>query len=424
MIGLIVLYFLFTFFLAINKPSFFVIFYLLNSTKFLGFFDVEYYFVLGGIGLAMPLLNVITIISFFFTRKRSRIPKKISYFIIAFLVFLLYGIIQPFYLDNESILQAIITSKEFWYISILFYLFFNNKSLDKLLLIKFIKFVGIYFALVYIIYYLFKIGPIFYLEGTRVRCFFPTYLSLTLFLYVVDFKKNKINFFKFFIIFVILFIGLILAGHFSLLLGTCISLIILFIVLKQNTLSLDNILFKIFTFITLISIVFLFFSNFRNKTTSTFENILNGTDASLVSRETYNGFRWEAINKRPLSGYGFLHKDAPISRYFRTIEENRFAESFGVIDSGYVDLLIKFGYIGMIFYLLLWANLIFPILLRPSKYHLLQISMAAYLVQYFIINYTWSVFSFAHGLLPAFIAVFLINENLFKKKYVKVVKLN
>ena len=70
MAGLILIFFLFTFFLAIKNPSFFVLFYLLASTKFLGFFDIEYYFVLGGFGLGMPLLNVITLISVFFAKKK------------------------------------------------------------------------------------------------------------------------------------------------------------------------------------------------------------------------------------------------------------------------------------------------------------------------------------------------------------------
>ena len=341
-------------------------------------------------------------------KKNFRIPKKLYNFFIIFFAFLLFGIIQPIVLGFENIFQAIIASKEFWYISILIYLLYNKKRLDNLLLIKFIQFIGIYLAIMYIIYYLFKIGPIFYVEENHVRGFFPTYISLALFLYYVDFQDNKIKLFKFLFIFILSFIGLILAGHFSLLIGTFLTLSILFIFFKKNKFRLFNTIFKTFFFSVLLFLIFLLNSNFRNIISSTIEGVFSGTDTALVARETYNGFRWEAINERPLIGYGFIHKDAPISKNFDTMDDNLFAERFGVIDSGYVDLLIKFGYIGMICYLLLWASAIAPIFFRPSKYQLLQIGMAFYLLQYFVVNYTWSVLSYAHGLIPAFIAMFLI----------------
>jgi O-antigen ligase len=167
----------------------------------------------------------------------------------------------------------------------------------------------------------------------------------------------------------------------------------------------------------LISLTLYFiYPKIENIIFNSIDDIITGKDVALSSRYIYNEFRWDAIKERPMFGYGFIHKDASVTKSVRLIDDNRFAEKFGVIDSGYIDLLIKYGYIGMTLYLILWAKNFIPIILKPSKYRLLQIGMSLYLLQYFLVNYTWSVFSFAHGLVPAFIALYLIKSKYILKK--------
>ena len=378
------------------------------STKFLGFIDIEHYFVIGGVGLGVPMLNVATFIATFFMADWYRIPKKYFKFIGLFLLIALYGVIYPAILGYETITQAILASKEFWTVSILFYLVTHRKKIDLKLLIKSIQFIGVYLAFIYIFYLLFKIAPPSYIGVNTVRGYFPTYTSLALFLFYIELQTNQIKLNKFIIVGLILLAGLILAGHFSLVFGTIFSLLVLYVFYNKNRFSLGKLLSRSFVLFGVMFVLFTTFSDVRNSVFNKYEMIEQGTDVALTSRDIYNQFRWKAISERPFSGYGFIHKSSPITIKLRTIENNRFAESFGVIDSGYVDLLIKFGYVGMTFYLLLWISIIFPVLFRSKKYNMVQLVMAAYLMQYFLVNYTWSVFSFSHGLISAFIAVFLL----------------
>ena len=417
MIIVFIAFLLISFFLALKKPIYFVIFYLLASTKFLGFFDVEYYFVIGGVGLGMPMLNITTFIASFFITNWYKVPKKYLKFIIFMLLIIMYGILLPFVRGHETLIQSIMASKDFWAVSILLYLVTHRKKVSIRVLLKTIQFIGFYLALMYVFYLLFNIAPPAYLEGNHVRGYYPTYMSLAFFLYYVSFQNKQIKLKKFIIIGVILFIGLVIAGHFSLVFGTLFALVVISVFYNKTKFSWGRILTRGFTLFSILFIIIISFSDVRKHIVNQYEMIAYGTDVALVSRDIYNEFRWKAIEERPLSGYGFIHKSSPLTSKFRTINENRFAESFGVIDSGYVDLLIKFGYLGTFIYLLLWARVIFPILFRPQKYHILQLGMAAYLMQYFLINYTWSVFTFSHGLIPAFIAIFITQISMKKEKY-------
>ena len=88
-------------------------------------------------------------------------------------------------------------------------------------------------------------------------------------------------------------------------------------------------------------------------------------------------------------------------------------ERFTVIDSGYVDLLIKFGYLGTVLIILVFVVYYSQGFFAPYK-NPLSLSMSIFLIFYVFINYTWSVFTFAHGIVPAVIAFHLLltsNEN-------------
>ncbi len=415
-----------SFILAIKSPTYFVAFYLLVSTRFLGFFDIEYYFVIGGNSLGMPMLNIIAFIASFFRINWYKFSKKFIFFALFYLLFVLYGIIYPVTLEYENITQAVMASKEFWTISILFYLVSRRKKINEKTLIKVIQFIGIYLAFIYIYYLFFKIAPPFYMEEDQVRGYFPTYISLALFLYYIKFQNRQIKLITFIIIGLILIFGLILAGYFALVVGTVFSLLIFFLLYSKNKLSLGKLFKRSFILFVILFVILISFSNLRKNSEDKINMIISGTDVSLTSRDSYNQFRWEAISERSFFGYGFIHKSAPISIKFKILENNRYNESFGVIDSGFVDLIIKFGYIGMSIYLLLWASLILPVLFRPKNYSLLQLGLSAYLLQYFIITYTWSVFSFSHGLIPAFIAIFMISFQQSKKqiKVYRIIKSN
>ena len=404
-------YILLSCFLAIKKPTYFIIWYLFSTTKFLGFFDLEYYFVIAGLGLGIPVLNLISFAFAFYAKKLYKTPKKIIQIIAPFLVFLSYGIIRPILLEFENTQQAIIASKEFWCISILIYLFLRRREINNRLIIKYLKIIGLYLAIMYSTFLLLNIGPPFYLQENFVRGFFPTFISLAFFLFYVDFQNGKIKNLHFFYLSVILFSGLILCGHFSLFIGTFFACLILFVFYKKNKFIVQHTVSKSFFIIVTLCFIFLFLPQIRETSINLVHGIIEGTDTGLISRDIYNSFRWDAIDKQYFFGYGFIHKSSPLSINLITNEDNKFMESLSVIDSGYVDILVKVGYVGMFLYLFSWLKIITPILRKPKKHQLIQLAMAAYILQYFIINYTWSVFTYSHGLIPGFFAIYFIFES-------------
>src|SRR5690606_14308344 len=115
-----------------------------------------------------------------------------------------------------------------------------------------------------------------------------------------------------------------------------------------------------------------------------------------------------AIKDEPYLGYGFVHKNAAINEKYIDFTSNRFTERFEVIDSGYVDVLIKFGILGLLLILSLWLFIIKKAFSNKSSSRLFARVCGLFIAQYFLINYTWSVFTYSHGLIPGMMAVFII----------------
>ena len=93
-------------------------------------------------------------------------------------------------------------------------------------------------------------------------------------------------------------------------------------------------------------------------------------------------------------------------------------QSLSVIDSGYVDLLTKYGVIITLLYLFLFSKIIivpFHKKNRVKNKNDRMINMATYLSQYYIVNLTWSVFTFAHGIVPMSLAIFILYKDNLKK---------
>ncbi|MDA7742041.1 O-antigen ligase family protein [Francisellaceae bacterium] len=402
------------FVLGVSKPTYYIIVYVLISTKFLGFWAAGDNFLLFGFGVFIPLVNLVTLISALCNKRVLDIPRKAIWFTLGLVSFFLYGLFYPVFVGYEGFMSSIIASKSFWVVSLWVYLVVYRPRLDIDRIIEFIKFVGVYIACIYIFYTLFSIAPPYYLDGSQsVRASFPTYMMLAMFFYYFQWRDGDVKKIKLLIMSSILFLGILLVGRKSCIITIIISFSLLAVMGSRGNFNFQKIV--LFIIIALVGIFLLSFTPSYNKTYHRVVSVANSQDSSLSSRNIYNQFRWDAINKSPLLGYGFMYKDTKLVKQYRNISNNRFSERFGVVDSGYVDLLIKFGFIGLFLYFMLWARQILPILLRPRKYDWLKISMSIYLLQYFFIDYTWSVLTYSFGLIPAFLALYLMIFGLNKR---------
>ena len=398
------------FFLGLKKPTAYVIFYILATTKFLGFFGPENVFIIGGLGLGLFSLNLVTIISSFFPNQKVKQISKAKKFIFLLFLITLYGILLPYLNSESSFLMAIKSSKEFWSIGFLFYLFKRRAELNFEIILKFTFYLGFYLSALEIIYLFTRIAPPFYIEVkeyfVKMRIYYPTYISLALLIFYYFQTTYKKVVIPSIFVYPLMLCGVVLAGHTSLVIGTILGLGLLNF---RNRIINEPLLLIFFGGILTICGLGMYFI-FESEISALSHQISLEADVALSSREIYNDFRWQAINDRPLTGYGFLQPSSKLGSQLIPDNESVHMQQLGTIDSGYIDLFTKFGYLGTSLYLLFWMRMILKPLFnsRKSKNLDLAIVGASFLLPYFLINYTWSVFSYTHGLIPGFIAIFMI----------------
>jgi len=131
---------------------------------------------------------------------------------------------------------------------------------------------------------------------------------------------------------------------------------------------------------------------------------------AIQARSFVNSQRMELIMEQPWQGFGFLHRTA-----LEFDSGNRYALELSFIDSGYIDLLGKFGIIGMIIYLIIWS---IPFLKKTKN--LIGLSLKVFFLQFFLVNITWSVFSFSMGLISLSVGYIIlfnikVEENNFNQ---------
>ena len=398
----------FAFLMAANKPNYFLMFYLLASTKFLGFLDPAT-FIVGGIEVGYFGLNLVALFGVFFKKNWVELPKNSIVIILLILGMLAYGIMRPILNDYSSAKQALIASKDAWFYVIFIYIIVYYDNINVASLIKWVKGVSIYFTICYCLFFVLPaiIPPVYY-KGTHIRTFFPTYISLAIFLYLIELKMSKEKSLKIYGIIAFLFLGLIFATHSALTVMTLFFAVLYLFVFDENLQFKREMVFKLMGVATFaISMALIFINGLFDAIVNEVNAVVYSEDLALQTRDLYNKFRWDAINKEKYFGYGYIHQSAKLMAQYKLGASNAFMERFTVIDSGYVDLLLKYGYLGTGIMLFTLCRYFMFGFFKKYKNHI-TLAMSFYLVQYLFINYTWSVYTFSHGIIPGAIAFYII----------------
>lgn len=408
MIVILLFFYGFAFLLAANKPNAFIIFYLLSSTKFLGFVDPAQ-FIVGGIEVGYFGLNLIAILGIFFKKNWAELPRNSIVLVLLIVVLLVYGISRPILNDFSSAKQALISSKDTWFYAFFIYLIVYYENINLKVLINFVKWIAFYFTINYILFFVFPaIIPPYYYEVNHVRTFFPTYISLAVFLYLIELKLSSEKPLKLYAIIAFLFLGLILATHSALTVMTLVCGVIYLFAFDRNLeLKNDSIIRLTSVAVFGITMALIFINGLYNSIIDEFNAVIYSEDLALQTRDIYNKFRWDAINKEKVFGYGYIHQSSKLMAQYKLSGTSIFMERFTVVDSGYVDLLIKFGYLGTTIILAILSRFYMIGFIKKYRNHI-TLAMSLYLVQYIFINYTWSVYTFSHGIIPAAVAFYII----------------
>ena len=374
--------------LAFFKPKWFVFSYLLYTTSFLGFLPKSILISGNEIGLFYQSLLMLGNYTLHYKRS-SLFPRYLVRILNVIIIFYLFGIFYPVLNGSSTLLQSIIASKEFSTLFFVHFLIIHKKDITTGQINYIIFFLGYYFLLILLLFVLFKIVPPEYIkEGGRIQFYYPTILSLFLFL-KAGFATTLIK--KVYLAFLLLIwtIGMYYEGHAAILLTTlCGTLILIFrlpilnLVENYKRLLLVIILFTFFLIISPLK-------NYISEIT---------TKSEFVSRLAYNATRLDLIFQKPLFGYGFLHKS--ITNFNNS---NVYTESLSFIDSGYIDLLGKFGFVGTITFLFILSRLFF----HKTKGDVNLSSLKLFFLQLFAVNITWSVFTFSIGTIALSMTIFL-----------------
>lgn len=381
-------------FLAFFKPKYFVFTYLLFISSFLGFLPRD--IIIGGTEIGLFAHNMLMLASFFlYINRIKKLPKHFKVLLWGTLILYFYGLLYPVINGSSSLMQSIIASKEFSTIFFMHFLFVNRNSLTLNLVQKNLAFLGIYFLIILSLFVIFTYIPPHYIKRPgQIEYNYPAILSL--FLFVKAGQATNLKNRSFVLLLIIIWtIGMYFEGHTAIMLTTTLGTFL--ILFRIPVLKFAKNFKWLMSGVLLLAIMLSLFP------TEKYLNNLYETP-SFRARAVYNAERLDLISKKPLQGYGFLHKNAT------ELGNSVYTESLSFIDSGYIDLLGKFGILGMLFYLIL---LTIPFFKKNNDIFLTSIKI--FFLQYFFVSITWSVFSFAMGIIALVFSLFIIdkykNEN-------------
>ena len=324
--------------LAFLKPKYFIFTYLLFYTSFLGFLPKN--IIIGGYEIGFFYQSVLMLGNYFFYFKRTKeYPTHIKILLISIVIFFFYGVFYPALNGLSPIVQSLISAKEFSCLFLINYLFVNRKKISYDYLIKILSFFGYYFLVVLFLFVVFHYIPPQYIKGLdlgRIQYYSPVLLSLFLFIKMTQANNMSKKLFAL-ILLAVWTISMYIEGHSAITITTSLGcLIVLYrlpiIIFFKNYKRILLVLSAIGLLLILLP---------TKKYITEFNQI-----PAIKSRLSVNKGRNTYIASRPFFGYGFLYKGD-----FKLAKNKQ--HTLSEIDSGYIDLLGKFGFIGTIIFLII-----------------------------------------------------------------------
>lgn len=394
-------------YLAIRKPTIFIIYYIVLTTKCFGFLDIDA-ILINGHSVGLYTINVIALFTSFFVRNWYKFEKDHFKILTILLIYFLLGTSIPI-MNGYSVQSTFLASKQYLYFALVFYLIEYRKQINYKIVIMTFQLIGIYFSTILIFgYYFPNIRPPIYIDDSpdllsKMRVFFPTYISLSIFIFylkMVNAKKYRLIILLFIFI---QFIGLSLTSFFAITFCTILSITILLVSNRKIFISKVQRLFSRILMIIVPIISLLIVDSKIELRSYALIKI-----SSLNGRISNNEFRFDVIKEKPLLGHGFVHHSSEQLKFYKIDKSNPWKIGLEIIDAGYIDLLVKFGIFGSIIFLVLISKFILNLILsRNNKYTRLVIGV--FLLQYLIINITWSITTFDFGIIPFCITIYLLS---------------
>ena len=385
--------------LALLKPNWYIAMYLLAYTRFLGFVDYGAVEIEGLVNINL-FLNAITLcavaIKFFLGREIGVKGWACFFCIVGFYVF---GLVYPFANSDSSFKYAFIDGKNF-----LFYVFFgylvafspaiNVRKVSNVVValgagLSLTLFLAVFMGVQVPGY---SLAKEFLGINSGVRIISPLLLMLSLFICINRIQRGQGVLSSYIFAGINLF-GLALQEHRAVFLAS-IAMGVVMVLYKASVRS--------YVIVATILSLAIFVVLVADEEQRVFGKIVRpvqeliSQEGAMEGRAVANEMRWMRIGERPFWGYGFIDEKSALGRKLYSASRNQFDQSFGTVDSGYVDLLIRFGVVGTAAFMALWLWRICLSLRYERKS--LKLAGALFLVGCLAINITLSVFTDATGI--------------------------
>jgi hypothetical protein len=315
------------------------------------------------------------------------------------------AIVMPVLRGHSTVFLAFTEGKQAIVYLLVIYCLVAQKSVHLLLLKQLLVVIGIILSLQVIAFVMFgshppgflPIDPNFPGESRSIHIMYPLIISVALFLALFDKRLFPRPFSAVFIT-PVLAVGVLLQEHLSVTLATALALCISALRIDIKSPKSVLLLGAVIVSATLATIATVFsFADWIQSYDTRFVQ-------ALMSRAFIGELRIGYLIDHMLLGYGFVHEESllglEVSKETRGIHDLRLA----TVDAGYLDMLIKFGFIGTMIALWLFAR--FCRAMANSVGTECR-ALTVFIMLFFAIMLTWSVLTYIHGIVFIGLAVLI-----------------
>lgn len=406
---------------------------LLITSYFLGFTDTAAFgmfnlFDLNATCLIIYIFYILANLSF------SRLSKSLfaKYLFVIMLLYLV-AVLNPVLSGNSSLFYSIKEGKEFIHYLAFFAVYLSVRSKNDIEMAwKYLAILAIYYGFLEVAYVL-GLGNLQILHyryrpdvGLGITKVYPPVFSVIFLSLFYQLWRSVLEGARNYFMIVFFFVATMLAAFRSYILGSFIALATAYVFLFKGKIIQGVKVFRVYGLVILVSL-FMFSITFSDSISnrintvgdryiwSGVQEVWEQKGGSTEGRHAVNIFRWEYFNKRPLIGYGFIDRNSSLGeKVFRSHKSELM-----MIDTGYLDVLLKFGAIGAILFYGLFLGLLFSLsrafirshrISADTRLHLA--SLFCFLVTLLAAQVTHGGLTFSFGIIPLAIALGLMDSEL------------
>jgi hypothetical protein len=401
------------FIISITNSKLFLTLYLVVYSGFLGSVEnIIYDFIT--IQNCLLMLNFSALLgAIYLNNSAAKLYSEEKLLLQVYFILFLLGIYFGVTRGGGTLANSIVDGKEFFTCGFLYYCFvLKNKWSTCLFFYKLTLAFALYLSALMIVHlmtglYLPGYGPVDPNDssniGNGIHIRYPLIIAIHSIIQVHKLIGDNFSC-KRIVVVVILMLGVILQPRSSILIS---SLFVLFIILCKRKNTLSGIRVKLLFISILFVMSPILYVKMGEKISNTLEQTLQGGGPAFT-RLLIGVNRIDEIAKKPILGSGFVHKDSTLGIEIEHKSTTVHNERLSTVDSGYMDLLVRFGVIGgglLLFSFISYCKL------SVNRNHNYFIFL--FLFTYLLMSLTWSVLTYGFGI--AFIGFsVLISRGLHK----------